>query len=330
MSQQKPSDNPPRPDEDLYTRYLHVPPGDRPPSLYQLLELELFCSRPERIQHASRKQFRRIKPFEDHPDKITREAIQDIMTRIATARIVLSDPVRKEEYDQALAEEMGIDRDKYLSGRIAAPLPDCRLRITAGPDMTGQRVDLIEGQTFTVGRDPHCVIALSSARVGKLHCQIEHHDDEWVLRQIEEQLPTLINDNRVREFMLADGDAVDLGGYRLRFIRLPEIDPDPPQPPPISLIIRKGPSVPVPVFNALPGESILIGHCDTALWQLAGPLVSRHHCRVEPIGDHWEIEDLQSTNGTLVNGQRVERRIPIRNRDQLTIGQFEVLVSLRH
>lgn len=330
MTQAHPSDEPLPPAEDPYGKYLHVPPGDRPPNLYTLLELELFCSHPERIQHAARKQFRRMKPFEDHPDRNTRETIQDIMTRIATARIVLTDPVQKEEYDQALAQEMGIDRDEYLASRVAAPLPDCRLRITAGPDMTGQRVDLIEGQTFTIGSDPHCVIALSSARMGKLHCQIEHRDDEWLLRQVDQHHPTLVNENLCHEFLLADGDAIDVGGYRLRFIRLPEIDPDEPLPPPISLIIRKGPSIPAPVFNALPGESILIGHCDTALWQLADPLVSRHHCRIAPAGDHWEIDDLHSTNGTLVNGRRVEHAVAVRNRDELTIGQFEILVSLRH
>ena len=71
-----------------------------------------------------------------------------------------------------------------------------------------------------------------------------------------------------------------------------------------------------------------MGHCETALWQLPGPLVSRHHCRVQPAGDHWEIQDLRSTNGTMINGQRVEHSA-LEDRDQLTIGRFEILVSLR-
>jgi pSer/pThr/pTyr-binding forkhead associated (FHA) protein len=330
VTDSQPTDQPPGSAEDLYAKCLHLPPGQRPPNLYELLGLELFCSHPERIHHAARKQFRRIKPYEDHPDRDTRDAIQDIMTRIATARIVLSDPSQKEEYDQALAKEMGIDRRLYLAGRVAAPLPDCCLRIVAGPEMTGQRVDLIEGQTVTVGHDPHCVITLPSSRIGKLHCHLEYTDGEWLLRQIDQHHLTLVNDNRVYRSPLADGDAIDAGGYRLRFMRLSAVDRDGPRPPPISLIVRKGPSIPAPVFNALPTESILIGHCETALWQLPGPLVSRHHCRIRPARKLWEIEDLRSTNGTLVNGQPVEYATPINNRDELTIGQFEVLVSLRH
>ena len=313
---------------DPYAVYLDLPPGNRPPNLYELLGLELFCSLPERIRLASRKQFRRIKPFEDHPDRQTRETIQDIMTRIATARVVLTDPTQKEDYDRALAEELGIDRDEFLRDRVAAPVPECQLRVTAGPDLVGERVELIEGQTLTIGRDPQCVLTLPSVRLGKLHCQLDHRDGDWLLTQIDQKLPTLINDHRCREFVLADGDAIDMGGYRFRFIRLPERDVREPLPPPISLIIRKGPSVPAPVLNCLPTESILIGHCETALWQLADPMVSRHHCRISPSGEHWEVEDLHSTNGTLINGQRVHRSV-LEDRDSITFGRFEVLVSLR-
>ena len=328
---------------DPYSHYLDLPSGPRPPNLYQLLELDLFCSHPERIRHAARKQFRRIKPFSEHPDRATREKIQDIMTQIATARVVLTDPVQKEGYDLALAQELGLDRDEYLRNRLAVPLPDSQLRITAGPDMVGEHIDLLEAAPITIGSDPHCVITLSSARIGKLHCQLERRDDHWLLTQVDPRHATLVNEQRCREFLMADGDAIDMGGYRFRFVRLPEanrgLQPGPArggtgQPssraslPPISLIVRKGPCIPAPVFNALPTESILIGHCDTALWQLPGPLVSRHHCRVQPAGDHWEIQDLRSTNGTMINGRRIERSA-LADRDEITIGRFEILVSLR-
>ncbi|MCP4246234.1 MAG: FHA domain-containing protein [bacterium] len=314
--------------DDPYIRYLDLPPGPRPPNLYQLLGVELFCSQPERIHHCSRKQFRRVKPYEDHPDRATREATQDLMTRIATARVVLTDPAQKQQYDEALAAEMGIDRDEFLRQRVAVPIPDCFLRITAGPNMIGERIELLEGPPITIGRDPHCVIALSSSRLGPLHCQIEHRDDNWLLSQVDDEHPTLINDHYCREFLLADGDALDMGGYRLRFIRLPERDVPGLKPPSLSLIIQRGPSVPAAVMNALPSESILVGHCETALWQLADPLISRHHCRIQPAGEHWELADLRSTNGTFVNGQKVKRSV-LDHRDQLTIGRFEVLVRMR-
>ena len=140
---------------------------------------------------------------------------------------------------------------------------------------------------------------------------------------------TLVNDQRVNEFVLADGDRIDVGGFRLALVRRPERPVKDKMPPPMSLIIRKGPSIPAPVFNVLPPESVLIGHDETALWQLAGPLVSRHHCRIQPAGDCWEVEDLRSTNGTTLNGKPIQRA-ELHSRDELVIGRFEILVSLRH
>jgi hypothetical protein len=77
---------------DPYAEFLHLPPGPRPPHFYDLLGVELFCAHRERIEHAARERYRLIKPFQDHRDRQTREAVQTIITRIANARIVLTDP----------------------------------------------------------------------------------------------------------------------------------------------------------------------------------------------------------------------------------------------
>ena len=45
--------------------------------------------------------------------------------------------------------------------------------------------------------------------------------------------------------------------------------------------------------------------CDIAL---AGPIVSRKHCRLVASGDTYVVEDLGSHNGTYLNGVRVERQ----------------------
>jgi pSer/pThr/pTyr-binding forkhead associated (FHA) protein len=140
----------------------------------------------------------------------------------------------------------------------------------------------------------------------------------------------LVNDQRCHEFLLADDDVIDLGGYRLHFQRIGVRRAlAGSQPPPISLVVRNGPSIPEPRFDALPPTSILIGHCETALWQLAGAMVSRHHARIEPAGGLWEITDLHSTNGTELNGERITVSSALKHRDQLLLGRFEIQVSLR-
>ena len=52
---------------------------------------------------------------------------------------------------------------------------------------------------------------------------------------------------------------------------------------------------------------------------LRDPNVSRTHAELTFTGTDWSIEDLNSTNGTLVNNRRIQR-CPLRNGDMLTFG----------
>ena len=52
---------------------------------------------------------------------------------------------------------------------------------------------------------------------------------------------------------------------------------------------------------------------------LRDPNVSRQHAQLTFTGSDWSIEDLNSTNGTLVNNRRISR-CPLRNGDMLTFG----------
>ena len=52
---------------------------------------------------------------------------------------------------------------------------------------------------------------------------------------------------------------------------------------------------------------------------LRDPNVSRRHAQLTFTGSNWSIEDLNSTNGTLVNNRRITR-CPLRNGDLLTFG----------
>ena len=56
-------------------------------------------------------------------------------------------------------------------------------------------------------------------------------------------------------------------------------------------------------------------------------LVSRLHCRLTTdASDQLIVEDLESTNGTLVNGDRVARAV-LREGDILTVGRVQFTVG---
>jgi pSer/pThr/pTyr-binding forkhead associated (FHA) protein len=298
---------------------------------YDLLGVELFCSHFERINQAVRKQYRLIKTYHDHPDRATRESLQDLMNNVAGARAVLTDPDRKEAYDRSLAERLGVDRESYLAARIAAPLPEFQVSVIAGPALVEQRFELIEGAEFTIGNDPRCTVALDSPRAADRHATIRFVDGDWIVTPTDRDAIVQVNGTVTKEFVLAENDQVDVAGFRLRFARTGASRAQGANvklPPPLSLIVRKGACIPAAVINMLPPQRVLIGSAATALWQLPDRTVSRHHCAIQNLGDAWEAEDLDSTNGIRVNGVEVLRKI-LKDRDVLTIGQFEIVASLR-
>lgn len=55
------------------------------------------------------------------------------------------------------------------------------------------------------------------------------------------------------------------------------------------------------------------------------PEVSRLHAVLEPIGEDWVIRDLNSRNGTSVNGRRISGDQPLSAGDQVTIGSARLV-----
>jgi predicted component of type VI protein secretion system len=55
------------------------------------------------------------------------------------------------------------------------------------------------------------------------------------------------------------------------------------------------------------------------------PQVSRRHARIARRGDGWLIEDLESTNGTFVNGERVLAPQPLAEGDVIGLGDAVLL-----
>jgi pSer/pThr/pTyr-binding forkhead associated (FHA) protein len=75
------------------------------------------------------------------------------------------------------------------------------------------------------------------------------------------------------------------------------------------------------LFRMLPGEPKTLGRAPRADFIVDAPLVSRLHCRLDIDGqDQLAVEDLGSTNGTWVNGHKVQRA-PLAVGDQLKVGR---------
>jgi pSer/pThr/pTyr-binding forkhead associated (FHA) protein len=79
-------------------------------------------------------------------------------------------------------------------------------------------------------------------------------------------------------------------------------------------------------FRILPGGVKTIGRATGADFIVDAALVSRVHCRLTALpGGELELRDLESTNGTYVNGVRIGQPLRLVSGDRLQVGRVEMV-----
>ena len=76
----------------------------------------------------------------------------------------------------------------------------------------------------------------------------------------------------------------------------------------------------------LAGDSMLVGRLPCCRVEIPLPTVSSRHCRLYRAGSRWYVEDLNSRNGTFVNGKRIRRK-RLHVGDKISIGEFSFRVQ---
>ncbi len=78
----------------------------------------------------------------------------------------------------------------------------------------------------------------------------------------------------------------------------------------------------------LPGRDVLIGREKECFIRLFSSEISRRHCAIRLQGHELTIEDLNSSNGTLVNGMVIEEAVTLRSGDRIKVGPAEFQVCM--
>lgn len=89
------------------------------------------------------------------------------------------------------------------------------------------------------------------------------------------------------------------------------------------LIVRRGPQ-PNQIYE-LNKDSITIGRDINNEIVINDPEVSRNHCRFTRTAGGYTLEDLGSTNGTFINGQRLTGSRPLAGSDMIGMGETVTL-----
>jgi hypothetical protein len=86
-------------------------------------------------------------------------------------------------------------------------------------------------------------------------------------------------------------------------------------------------SPPVLMFPSSAGPRFTIGRDAACDLMLPHPSVSRWHAGLNRCASGWMLDDLGSTNGTLLNGWRVRESVPVRPGDQVSFGAVTFVVA---
>ncbi len=98
----------------------------------------------------------------------------------------------------------------------ALPPDAASLVVRSGPQ-AGDRFDLNERIT-RLGRHPDSEISLDDISVSRRHAEIERQEFEYVLRDMGSMNGTYVNQRRVDSVVLAQGDEILIGRFRLIFL----------------------------------------------------------------------------------------------------------------
>ena len=79
-------------------------------------------------------------------------------------------------------------------------------------------------------------------------------------------------------------------------------------------------------FRIPAGSVKTIGRSPGAEFIVDAALVSRLHCQLTATADRLQVKDLDSTNGTFVNGKRVQSA-ELHDGDKLSVGRLDLIVS---
>lgn len=196
---------------DVYSTWLGLPAGPRPPHYYDLLQIPPFCEDQEQIREAVFAQICRVKPYEDHPDDALRERAQDLMNEIARAWVVLRDAQRKRAYDERLRREGGVSAVGSLETEEPLSLSTLRLVETGSEGVARREWELGAAGPAWIGRAQGCQVQLADPSVPARLARIYYRSGRWFIERAPEAAELVVNDVACTKAALNDGDRIVVG-----------------------------------------------------------------------------------------------------------------------
>jgi pSer/pThr/pTyr-binding forkhead associated (FHA) protein len=194
------------------------------------------------------------------------------------------------------------------------------LEVTQG--LAPPRAQRLDKAVFTIGRSSDSDLTLRDSLVSRRHVEIRFGGGRATVHDLNSTNGTFLNGRRVVEpCALRPGDVISVGQSKLTFAARSH----PPQR------TSTGQRPPRPsgqrsrVSLVLDRPSLLIGRGSSCDLVLVDSGVSRRHARVHYQDGLATVQDLDSSNGTFVNGKRITRPCRLAPGDVIRLGRTELV-----
>jgi len=193
----------------------------------------------------------------------------------------------------------------------------------------GSIYDITHWET-SIGKVKSNDIILPLPSISRFHAVIAKRRKDWVVFDTSARTTgVLVNSQKVeKRAVIENGDIITIGSVDLKFECDEALSPKSKRQIRQQAKQNAAPSVAYgvlvdintkrPVY--LKKQDVLIGRSNDCDIKLASELVSAHHARIHKTSKGWAVSDLDSHNGTKLNGRFISQPQLIFDEDMLTFG----------
>ena len=200
--------------------------------------------------------------------------------------------------------------DRITLGRsIAMPWP-----IESPPNDKSQSI-------IRIGRDLENDVVIDEPAVSSFHAQITSTNSGHVIKDLGSTNGTAVGspENFIQNAAIGPTDVIFFGSHRIEASRLIGAQGNPPP----SRKPRKEDTSEL-TFS---GQFMTFGRAPECHQVLDFPMISWEHARMTRTGSSITVEDLDSTNGTFVNGRPIQQPTLVNPGDAISLGSFNFILT---
>lgn len=195
----------------------------------------------------------------------------------------------------------------------------------------GSVIDIDRWET-SIGKSKSNDIVLPQEDISRFHAVIAKKQKEWVITDTFSKTGVLVNDEKVEgQTVIEDGDVITIGTVPLKFlcaealsdelktqIRNEAAQMNNQVNRNIAYAVLVDAKTRRPIY--LRKKDVLIGRSDDSDIQINLDTVSGRHARIHLTSRGWALSDLNSHNGTKLNGRYITEPQLIFDMDMITFG----------